>query len=164
MPGRLGFCEVNSLKLSTGEDLFKKIEYIHPDDDNADDQTVMRVPLPQSVGPGASVALDIVFTAQLGNGNEKYTAEAIKAYTTAIKDFEALAAKKKAEAEKHRSSGPPKRRPWRSGSGATMKSAATTLASESSSTPLASSSASSSRRPAPSPSSGRRSWLKPLEY
>ncbi len=57
-----GWINVKSLKTAEGDNLTKGIQYIHPDDDNADDQTVIRVPLPQPVKPGASIQLDIEFT------------------------------------------------------------------------------------------------------
>jgi hypothetical protein len=63
--GRWGWIDVTSLRLADGTNLTPRMHFEHPDDDNADDQTVVRVPLPESVGPGASVALDIVFKAQL---------------------------------------------------------------------------------------------------
>ena len=45
--------------------LAESIEFIHPDDDNADDQTVFSVKLPRSVAPGETLALDIVFESRL---------------------------------------------------------------------------------------------------
>src|SRR5215470_19762315 len=39
-PGEWGWIDVNQMKLAGGEDLTSKIEFIHPDDDNSDDQTV----------------------------------------------------------------------------------------------------------------------------
>src|SRR6266540_2572823 len=64
-PGAWGWIDVNKMKLAGGEDLTSKIEFIHPDDDNSDDQTVIRVPLGKPVKPGEKIALDIKFTAQL---------------------------------------------------------------------------------------------------
>jgi hypothetical protein len=64
-PGEWGWIDVNKMKLAGGEDLTSKIEFIHPDDDNADDQTVIRVPLSKPVKPGEKIELDIKFTAQL---------------------------------------------------------------------------------------------------
>ncbi|HEY7182455.1 MAG TPA: M1 family metallopeptidase [Blastocatellia bacterium] len=64
-PGEWGWIDVDKMKLAGGEDLTSKIEFIHPDDDNADDQTVIRVPLSKPVKPGEKIALDIKFTAQL---------------------------------------------------------------------------------------------------
>lgn len=63
-PGEWGWIDVNEMTLA-GEDLTKKIEFIHPDDDNADDQTVIRVPLSRPVKPGEKIMLDIRFTARL---------------------------------------------------------------------------------------------------
>lgn len=64
-PGQWGWIDVNEMKLAGGEDLAAKIEFIHPDDDNADDRTVIRVPLSKPVKPGEKITLDIKFTAQL---------------------------------------------------------------------------------------------------
>jgi peptidase M1-like protein len=64
-PGEWGWIDVDKIKLEGGEDLTSKIEFIHPDDDNSDDQTVIRVPLSKPVKPGEEIALDIDFTAQL---------------------------------------------------------------------------------------------------
>ena len=44
-PGEWGGIDIKEMRIENGEDLTPKIEYIHPDDDNADDQTVIRVPL-----------------------------------------------------------------------------------------------------------------------
>ena len=40
-------------------------QYIQPDDNNASDHTVIRVPLSKAVGPGETVTLDIAFKAKL---------------------------------------------------------------------------------------------------
>ena len=64
-PGQWGWIDVNEMKIVGGEDLSSKIEFIHPDDDNDDDRTVIRVPLDKPVKPGARITLDIKFTAQL---------------------------------------------------------------------------------------------------
>jgi Peptidase family M1 domain len=60
-----GWIDVKEIKIVGGEDLTSKIEFIHPDDDNADDQTVIRVPLNKPVKPGERITLDIKFTARL---------------------------------------------------------------------------------------------------
>lgn len=60
-----GWIDVSSLKLSDGRDLLRGASFHHPDDDNADDQTVMRVPLPQPVPPGGTVEFNAEFRAQL---------------------------------------------------------------------------------------------------
>jgi hypothetical protein len=64
-PGEWGWIDVHSLKIPGGEDLTRKIEFIHPDDDNQDDQTVIRVPLAKPVRPGERVTLEIGFTSRL---------------------------------------------------------------------------------------------------
>ncbi|HAY35408.1 MAG TPA: peptidase M1 [Bacteroidetes bacterium] len=46
-------------------DLTDRIQFIQPDDGNTEDETVISVSLPQSVAPGETVALDIVFESQL---------------------------------------------------------------------------------------------------
>ena len=60
-----GGIDVTSIHLADGADLAGAMSFEHPDDDNADDRTVLRVRLPEPVAPGASVALDIVFEARL---------------------------------------------------------------------------------------------------
>ncbi|MFH1941288.1 MAG: M1 family metallopeptidase [bacterium] len=60
-----GWIDVNRLQIVDGEDLTQKIEFIHPDDDNEDDCTVMRVPLPNPVRPGQEIRIDIDFVTQL---------------------------------------------------------------------------------------------------
>src|SRR5215510_1244193 len=64
-PGQWGWIDVNEMKIAGGEDLTSKIEFIHPDDDNAEDRTVIRVPLSKPVKPREKITLDIKFTAQL---------------------------------------------------------------------------------------------------
>lgn len=63
-----GFIDVLSMKLrgrssSTPEAL--AYQFIQPDDQNANDHTVIRVPLSQPVGPGETIVLDIAFRAKL---------------------------------------------------------------------------------------------------
>jgi len=60
-----GFIEVNKIALPTGEDLTAKMQFIHPDDDNADDRTVFRLPLPKPLKPGEAITLRFDFTAKL---------------------------------------------------------------------------------------------------
>jgi hypothetical protein len=63
--GRWGWIEVHSLTTAEGEVLTRQMEFIHPDDDNMEDQTVFRVPLPHPVRPGRTITLLCDFTAQL---------------------------------------------------------------------------------------------------
>jgi len=46
-------------------DLTDRITFIQPDDNNADDRTVISVKLPRAVAPGETIALDIDFTSKL---------------------------------------------------------------------------------------------------
>jgi hypothetical protein len=46
-------------------DLTKQMRFIAPDDGNEDDRTVMVVTLPEPVGPGQTITLDIAFTAKI---------------------------------------------------------------------------------------------------
>jgi len=63
--GGWGWIDVTSMRLASGVDLTPGIRFEQPDDGNSDDRTVIRVPLPQPVAPGASITLDIVWTAKL---------------------------------------------------------------------------------------------------
>jgi len=60
-----GWVEVPSIRTAGGADLAKGATFEHPDDDNADDRTVWRVPLAEPVPPGGEIALDVSFEAKL---------------------------------------------------------------------------------------------------
>jgi hypothetical protein len=60
-----GFSEIKKIKLASGEDITNTIQYIQPDDDNKDDKTVFRLPLPKPLQPGDSIKLEIDFVALL---------------------------------------------------------------------------------------------------
>ena len=60
-----GYLELNEITLASGENLADQVEFIHPDNDNEDDKTVVRLPLPRPVLPGRSIVLNIDFTAKL---------------------------------------------------------------------------------------------------
>ena len=60
-----GWVDVVSLRLEDGTDLTKGMTFEHPDDGNTDDQTVMKVRLPQPVPPGGQVSVRLSFRAQL---------------------------------------------------------------------------------------------------
>lgn len=55
-----GWVEIEKLE-AAGSDLTRAIEFIHPDDDNADDRTVIRVPLASPVKPGGRLTIQIAF-------------------------------------------------------------------------------------------------------
>ncbi len=63
--GGWGWINVDDMAVRGGENLTSKIEFIHPDDDNTADQTVIRVPLARPVRPNQTITLDISFTAKL---------------------------------------------------------------------------------------------------
>lgn len=56
-----GWIDVKRMQIAGGADLTKAIQFIHPDDENAEDRTVIRVPLPAPVPPGGSIQLEIDF-------------------------------------------------------------------------------------------------------
>jgi hypothetical protein len=60
-----GRIDVTALRIAGGADLLPALTFEAPDDGNRQDRTVARVRLPQPVGPGGSVALDIAFHAVL---------------------------------------------------------------------------------------------------
>jgi hypothetical protein len=63
--GGWGWIDVTSMNVRDDEELKSRIEFIHPDDDNAMDQTVFRVPLSKPVLPNQTITIDIDFTAKL---------------------------------------------------------------------------------------------------
>ncbi len=60
-----GQIEVNRIKIRDGADLAQVMEFIQPDDGNKDDQTVMKVTLPEPVPPHTQIILEINFHAKL---------------------------------------------------------------------------------------------------
>ncbi len=60
-----GWEKILSMKVKDGEDLTNKIEYIHPDDNNPDDRTVISVPLDKPVLPGKEIIINIKFISKL---------------------------------------------------------------------------------------------------
>ena len=60
-----GWIDIHSFKLENGEELVEKIEYIQPDDDNIEDQTVIRIPLSDTLLPNEHIAMTIDFTYKL---------------------------------------------------------------------------------------------------
>ena len=60
-----GWVDITSMKVAGGADLTGAITFEHPDDDNADDQTVARVVLPEPVPAGGTITLEIAFTSKL---------------------------------------------------------------------------------------------------
>jgi hypothetical protein len=63
--GEWGYIDLLSLKLADGTDLLGAATFIQPDDGNEDDETVLRVLLPEPVEPGEEVSLEAVFSTRL---------------------------------------------------------------------------------------------------
>jgi hypothetical protein len=60
-----GWIDLTSITTATGADLRSTLAFIQPDDGNKDDQTVVKVTLPEPVPPGGSVTLEIAFISKL---------------------------------------------------------------------------------------------------
>lgn len=65
-----GSIDVTAVRLLSGSqapftDLTSQKRYIAPDDGNAEDQTVMAVPLPQAVPPGEGIRVEIAWTSKI---------------------------------------------------------------------------------------------------
>lgn len=60
-----GWINIKKMSVRGGEELTGKMEFIHPDDDNTLDQTVIKVPLTKPVQPGQTVIFDLEFEVQL---------------------------------------------------------------------------------------------------
>ncbi len=63
--GEWGYIDITRLTLAGGEDLLARAGFIHPDDDNAEDETVLQIPLPRAIPPGGTVELSLDFAARL---------------------------------------------------------------------------------------------------
>ena len=63
-----GWVDVDKLQIAGGPDLTTAITFVHPDDDNALDQTVTRVVLPKPIPPHGSIDLEVDFTSKLPRG------------------------------------------------------------------------------------------------
>jgi len=60
-----GFIDITSLSLNSGQDLLSRMQFIQPDDGNADDRTVVSVSLPEPLPPGQRIKLTLAFEARL---------------------------------------------------------------------------------------------------
>jgi hypothetical protein len=58
---KFGEDAIKSFEVAGMGDLTGKLRFIHPDDDNADDRTVVEVPLPRPVAPNERVTFKIAF-------------------------------------------------------------------------------------------------------
>ncbi len=64
-PDRWGWVDVDKIQIAGGADLTALQTFVHPDDENAADQTVMRIALPQPIPPQGSIKLAVDFTSKL---------------------------------------------------------------------------------------------------
>ncbi len=65
-----GYCDVLSISVvnptkNSKTDIMNSFEFVHPDDDNQDDETLFKITLPQPVVPNDSVLLDLSFVSKL---------------------------------------------------------------------------------------------------
>ncbi|MGH9714161.1 MAG: M1 family metallopeptidase [Candidatus Acidiferrales bacterium] len=64
-PESFGSITVDRIAVTGMGDVTSKMQFVHPDDDNAADRTVMQVTLPKPVPPGADVQFVMTFTDKL---------------------------------------------------------------------------------------------------
>jgi peptidase M1-like protein len=64
-PEHFGSITVDRIAVTSMGDVSSKMQFIHPDDNNAEDRTVMQVTLPRPVPPGADVQFTMTFTDKL---------------------------------------------------------------------------------------------------
>ena len=60
-----GWVDVDRIRIVDGPDLGEAKSFVHPDDDNALDQTVLRVALPKPIPPKGAIELEVDFTSKL---------------------------------------------------------------------------------------------------
>lgn len=65
-----GWVNVDSIFVN-GEDVTESMTFIHPDDDNEDDKTVILIPLDRPVQPGREITVDFVFRTRLPRAFER---------------------------------------------------------------------------------------------
>jgi hypothetical protein len=63
-----GWVDVDKIGIVGGADLTSAKSFVHPDDANAADQTVMRVVLPQPIAPQGTIEVAVDFTSKLPRG------------------------------------------------------------------------------------------------
>jgi hypothetical protein len=63
-PNGWGYITVDAIRIS-GTDVTARLQFVHPDDDNIDDRTVVRLPLEKPVRAGGTLTVEFDFVAQL---------------------------------------------------------------------------------------------------
>jgi hypothetical protein len=71
MAERIGYTDVERIRLSDGTDLLPTLRWRHPDDDNSEDRTVFSVDLPTPVPPGGQIDVHVEFTTKLPRRMER---------------------------------------------------------------------------------------------
>ena len=66
--GKWGWVDVDKVRIVDGADLTSSKSFVHPDDNNAADRTVMRVVLPEPIPPHGTIELAVDFTSKLPRG------------------------------------------------------------------------------------------------
>ncbi len=65
LEGEMGYIDINRMVIVDGEPLTQDLKYVQPDDNNASDQTVMSVKLPEPLMPGQQIKISISFLSKL---------------------------------------------------------------------------------------------------
>ncbi|MCR5455563.1 MAG: M1 family metallopeptidase [Bacteroidales bacterium] len=61
----MGYIDINRMVIVDGEPLTQDMKYVRPDDNNADDETVLSVKLPKKLLPGEEIKVQITFLSKL---------------------------------------------------------------------------------------------------
>lgn len=61
----MGYIDINRMVIVDGEPLTQDMKYVQPDDNNADDQTVLSVKLPKKLLPGEEIKVQVTFLSKL---------------------------------------------------------------------------------------------------
>lgn len=64
-PGSFGHMNIESVATESGTDLTHTMQYVQPDDGNKQDQTLVRIRLPQPVAPGGETTVKFRFSVKL---------------------------------------------------------------------------------------------------
>jgi len=71
MAERIGYTDIEAMRLDDGTDLLPTLRWRHPDDDNAEDRTVFSVDFPSPVPPGGEIDVHMEFTTKLPRRMER---------------------------------------------------------------------------------------------
>jgi len=71
MAERIGYTDLEAIRLEDGTDLLPTLRWRHPDDDNAEDRTVFSVDFPSPVPPSEQIDVHMEFTTKLPHSMER---------------------------------------------------------------------------------------------